>query len=367
MILLPPVLSTQDTIGSTYIGIKDVANLYSTKLEYKWSSNEIIMENDYNRISINEDGYIGIKNGGKVFYLPSKIYHKDSVIYTPVELINYLDEYENITEVVWDEDFSEGDYSELIMNNDEIKYVVIDPGHGGKDPGAVSGEIYEKNIVIQIAYKLKNELEKRNSNIRIVMTRTEDKELDKNKSKDLRMRAELGSKRAINHPTIYVSIHVNATPIKENYETTKGVETWYYMPEYSKKTNEDTLNYRKKWIKNVYKTTLSEASFKKTAMISNIDKNIGLNSKKLAGIIHNSLLDNVSKYTENRQIKKGVFQVLRESVVPAVLCEVGFLTNSKERQLLISDEYQKKIAEGLADGILSYFSAEDSILSMNGY
>jgi len=364
MILLPSVLSTQDTIGSTYIGIKDVANLYSTKLEYKWSSNEIILENDYNRVSINEDSYIGIKNNEKVFYLPSKIYHKNSVIYTPVELINYLEEYGNIAEINWKDDFTMGSYSELNITNDVVKYVVIDPGHGGRDPGAVSGKIYEKNIVIDIALELEKLLMQRDDNIKVIMTRTTDKELDKNKSKDLRMRAELGSKSAMKNPTIFISIHANATPIKENYEITRGVETWYYMPDYSKSINNDVLNYRSKWIKNIYKRMLSGASYKKTKMISNIDKNIGISSKRLASLIHNSLLRNVDKYTENRSIKKGAFQVLRESVVPAVLCEVGFLTNSKERKLLLNKKYQQKIVEGLADGIMLYFSSENNILSM---
>jgi N-acetylmuramoyl-L-alanine amidase len=193
------------------------------------------------------------------------------------------------------------------------------------------------------------------------MTRTEDIELNADKSKDLRFRAEIGSNYATLGSGLFISIHANATPITDNKENVKGIETWYYYPNYDQK-NENTFSteineYRKIWANKVYEIKATSDNF------PYIDKSIGKYSSKFAEITHNSLLEKLEDYTYNRGIKKGVFQVLRESVIPAILCEIGFISNDKERQLLIDKNYQNKIAEGLADGILNYINTEYPILS----
>jgi N-acetylmuramoyl-L-alanine amidase len=358
LILLPSLISTQDTIGSTYIEIKDLSRIYSAKLEYKYSSNEIqLRDNMENSISINEDGYIGLKNDHQIIYLPSKIYHKDSVLYSPIEIINFIDNgYEENYNIDIDPIF------ELEWNNPtKYQYVIIDPGHGGKDPGATNGKVYEKDIALKISYKLKYEIERRNSDLIVVLTRTKDTELDKNKSKDLRLRAEIGSKHAKLGTGIYISIHANATPITENKENVKGIETWFYYPNYDLKNKSSYSNeineYRRLWINNVYNISVSEDTFPP------IDLSIGKYSQKLATTMHNSLYNKLNMYTEDRGIKKGVFQVLRESVIPAILCEVGFISNTEEKKLLVNESYQQKIAEGLAEGILQYINSEYPLLS----
>ncbi len=361
-IVLPSFISTQDTIGSTYIELKDLSRIYSAKLEYRYSSNEILLKDSMNNIlSINEDGYIGLKNNNQVIYLPSKIYHKNNILYAPIEITSAINNNLNHTNHTYQEVDFDPVFELEWNNNSTFKYIIIDPGHGGKDPGATNEDIYEKDIVLDVAFKLKKELMKRSSNLIIIMTRTEDKELSKDKSEDLRKRAEIGSNYATLGSGLFISIHANATPITDNKENVKGIETWYYYPNYDQK-NESTYSneineYRKIWVNKVYNIKTTNDNF------PYIDTNIGKYSSNLANIIHKSLLEKLEYYTYNRGIKKGVFQVLRESVIPAILCEIGFISNTDERKLLTNSNYQQKIAEGLADGILNYINIEYPILS----
>ncbi|MFW5891362.1 MAG: N-acetylmuramoyl-L-alanine amidase family protein [bacterium] len=361
--VIPSFISTQETIGSTYIEIKDIAEFFSTKLEYKYSRNEIIINNSNNEISINEDGYLGLKNKSEVIYLPSKIYHKNSVIYSPIELTHYLEDSSQEEVLSWNLDY------EIELTKPKLnlyKYVIIDPGHGGKDPGATDkkNKVYEKDIVLDIAINLKKELLRRKPDLTVILTRTKDKELINNKSKDLRMRAEIGSQSVLNGNGIFISIHANAMPNKESNSHVKGIETWYYYPSNDENVSYNVSDYRKQWINKVYGNSfISLNKNEKDKIFSNINKNIGFYSKSLAKTIQSKLYSKLKSYTKNRGIKRGIFQVLRESVIPAILCEVGFITNTDEMKLLISPAYQKKIVEGLADGIIYFIEFEKPVLS----
>lgn len=360
IIVLPQVISTQNNIGSTYVGLKEISNLYSSKLYYNYSRSEIIINNDENTLKINEDAYIGLKNNGKLVFLPSKIYNQESKLYAPIEIIEALEETSAIDEQIVDWHLDYDIHDPRIIKN-QFEYITIDAGHGGKDPGAVYDNIYEKDIALIIAEKLKLKLLEYNPTLKIIMTRTDDNPLDSNKSNDLRMRTELASLNSKDGKGLFISIHVNATPIKERYEIVKGFETWYYSPYSSSNIKHEVSDYRKKWIKKVYSNLISNNSQTKQ-IITNIDKIIGKKSNLLARTLQNSLYDVIGKYTNSRGIKKAPYQILRESIIPAVLCEVGFLTNTQERKLLTNSNYQEIIAEGLAQGIIKYIDTEQAVL-----
>lgn len=188
------------------------------------------------------------------------------------------------------------------------KVIVIDPGHGGYDPGKVGIKgSHEKDINLAIALKLKDYLEE--SGAKVVMTRTQDEDLDGlpdkfNKNSDMRARKEIINGSGAD---ILISIHQNAFTQPE----VRGAQVFYY--------NES--NNAKALANNV-----------QTSITENADAN---NKRKI-------------KSTEN-------YYVLKVSTMPGIIIECGFLTNPEEAAALNSKEYQDKMAWSIYAGIVKYF------------
>lgn len=181
------------------------------------------------------------------------------------------------------------------------KVIYIDPGHGGIDPGATYKDLYEKDINLSIALKLKKELE--NNGAIVYLTRYDDIDLsistNNHKKSDLNNRV-----RAINNSNadLFISIHLNS------YGTSwHGVQIFY---DDNNSTNE--------------------------VLASIMDKNI----KNLNG---------------NRTYKKkNNLYLLKNIKIPGILVEVGFLSNENERYLLTNSKYQEKVSKSLCNGIKEY-------------
>ena len=184
------------------------------------------------------------------------------------------------------------------------KCIVIDAGHGGEEePGCIFGNVYEKNIDLQIAKKLEEKLSQVYT--KVIMTRTEDVNVYLNERARIANRA---------NADIFVSIHQNAL---ENDTLTSGIETWY----------------------NPEKDTVSK-------------------------ILAQNIQDNIIKETnaENLGIKESTgLIVTKNTEMASCLVETGFLSSTTERQKLVSDLYQDKLVEGIANGIKSYFEEVDSL------
>ena len=182
-----------------------------------------------------------------------------------------------------------------------VPTIVIDPGHGGTDRGARGRIPYceEKKICLQTARLVKQYLDQ--LGYHVVMTRTSDAFIS------LPGRVEIANQSACN---IFVSIHFNSS----SSPLAQGIEVFF-----------------------------SEAG----------EKTRSKSSKKLA----DSILSRVIRRTSasSRGVKRGNFYVIRETNMPSVLVEGGFISNPEERSFLKSRDYQEKIARGIADGIDSYF------------
>ena len=176
--------------------------------------------------------------------------------------------------------------------------IFIDAGHGGKDPGAVNGDIYEKDIALQIALKLNNAL--KNNGFETSMSRSTDVFIP------LVERAQKANNFGAD---FFVSIHLNSA---EN-SSANGIETLVY-------------------------------------------ENKGVNNQ-LASNIQNELIK--IKGVTNRGIKEQKeLVVLNSTKMPAVLIEAGFISNFNERTLLLYNSYQKGIAQAITNGICRYFKKE---------
>ena len=190
------------------------------------------------------------------------------------------------------------------------KIIVIDPGHGGYDPGAVHGSILEKDINLAISEKLKKCLE--DAGIKVVLTRSGDynyaiKGLHGLEAKryDLHKRVEMAQEEKAD---ILLTLHVNSV----RKSTYRGAETFYHP------TSQE--------------------------------------GKRLALAIKEefSSIPDMKK----RDTKMSLCYMLRCSKMPAVLVEVGYLSNPVERKLLLDDSYRNLLAEKITAGVVNYFQEQ---------
>lgn len=173
--------------------------------------------------------------------------------------------------------------------------VMVDPGHGGPDPGAIGiGGLQEKVIVMSIAQQVASLLDQQG--VQAVLTRTGDYDFD------LEPRVAMAERMNAN---LFVSIHANAISLSR--PDVNGLETYYF----------------------------SSAS-----------------SGRLARTIHNSILQGVD--IQDRGIRTARFYVLRRTSMPSVLIEVGFVTGREDAAKLSNPTYQSQMAQAIARGILQY-------------
>ncbi|EQC44218.1 N-acetylmuramoyl-L-alanine amidase [Bacteriovorax sp. Seq25_V] len=223
------------------------------------------------------------------------------------------------------------------------KRVLIDPGHGGEDCGAKAKlwqnkrlvVICEKDIALAIAKKVKTLVNKSNRHT-AYLTRTIDKELDLDK------RSKLADTIKAD---IFVSIHLNAATIKSS----NGFETYYLD------------NHKDEVIKKVERAENRNGSNGQEMIVNNIltdliIERVAPKSKELGQAVHSKLTSILPKKYKmsDRGLKPGMFYVLALSKRPAILIEVGFLTNENEAKLTISGKFQDQFAKSVADGILAF-------------
>ncbi len=238
----------------------------------------------------------------------------------------------------------------LTETSDRISFIIIDPGHGGKDPGAMGrGGIKEKSITLKIARYVENYLSTNLKGIKIRLSR------DKDIFIELFQRTEFAN-RFLKDKTngLFVSIHVNAalSPKISGFET-------YFLSQ--NPTNEEARNtaalendvviFEEKKGK-----TFRDVDYIEAMMITT---QIQKESSMLADQIQAGISGTISK-NKSRGVKKADFFVLRGSLMPAALVEVGYITNRNEAALLLTSDYQKKIARGVADGVIRFIKKYNS-------
>lgn len=195
------------------------------------------------------------------------------------------------------------------------KTIVIDPGHGGIDGGtSYKNEILEKDVNLDISLKLHKELN--GKNINVIMTREEDVSLENRSNlKSSRYRRDLHARKSIineSNGDLFLSIHANSNPRKIE---TKGVIIFYYKG--SDKSKELAL--------------------------------------KICESIDHILYKNIAGYEEVKtEVLPNDYYILRETNIPGVLIEVGFMTNVDDRKLLKNEKYQRRIAKAISKGVEEY-------------
>ncbi|WP_430476739.1 N-acetylmuramoyl-L-alanine amidase [Bacillus cereus] len=227
---------------------------------------------------------------------------------------------QGVTSTAWlpNKTVTKAEAAQFIAKTDSLKIgnplveqvIIIDPGHGGTDPGKATQGLHESDIVLDTSKRLQSLLEK-NTPFRVMLTRETDIRLGENQGEDLKNRVNFAKEH---NGDVFVSIHANASQKHDGY----GTETFYY-----KGSEKKELTEREK------------------------------DSYMLADKIQKRLVKALD--TRDRGVKEGDLYVLRENEMPAVLTELAFLDNSADYEKLASESGRQIAAEAIYAGILDYY------------
>ncbi len=223
--------------------------------------------------------------------------------------------------------------------------IMIDPGHGGRDPGAVGSFSYEKSITLSIALKTGEYLEKNLPNVKVIYTRNTDKFVD------LDVRSDMANK---NNANLFISIHANSVAGHNVY----GTET-YVMGNSKDQANLDVAikenqvilledNYSSKYENFDPKSPESYIMF---SLMQNI---YFKQSTELASMIQNQYKNQIRRY--DRGVQQAGFWVLYKTAMPSVLTEIGFISNPNEEKFINSRSGQDSIAISIFRACKEYIS-----------
>lgn len=231
-----------------------------------------------------------------------------------------------------------------------IGFIIIDPGHGGKDPGAIGkGGIREKDITLQVSLKIESLLKKRYKNIKIKMTRSTDRFIE------LAQRAEIANreiKKDVNG--LFLSVHVNASISPK----ISGFETYYLSQNPTNEEARKTAALENNVIILEDNASADDVEYMEALMITT---QIQKESSMLADFVQRQMDYSISEF-KSRGVHRADFFVLRGALMPAVLAEIGFITHQKESSYLKKSSYQDKVAAGICNGIVKFITQYNKMI-----
>lgn len=229
--------------------------------------------------------------------------------------------------------------------NTLVRTVVIDPGHGGKDPGAIASGVKEKDVTLEIALLLRAKIKEMHPEVNVIMTR------DKDVAVDLIERTRIANR---NEADLFISIHCNAMPAGNGHIF--GSET-YVLGLHRAEENLAVARRENAAIllEDNYKVNYGnfDPNSNEAYILMNLYQGAYLEkSIDFARRVEEEHLRHAGR--KSKGVKQAGFLVLRENAMPSVLVEAGYLTNAKEAEFLSSRNGQEKMAESLARAFHRY-------------
>ncbi len=311
--------------GETYFSLVSLCD----RNNIKWDYDPLTRTADLNR----DDRRIKLQAGGKVIFVNGSFRKLSQPVDIYRGMLVVSSQFRKIFEEVFPDHISRPESISFYR----VKKVIIDPGHGGKDPGAPGRNgLPEKDIVLDIAKRLSRIL--KGYGVETVLTRSTDKFIT------LEKRAELTEN---SQADLFISIHANANKAR----SLSGFEVYCLSPEVSD-----------------YKRALNSARNSSLDLEGGSRANANMNLKAIlwdmthtynrgeAIQLSRDICQSIGHFVDTRIIgvKKANYSVLRGSCIPAILVEVGFLSNAKEERSLNDPLYRQNIAEGIRKGIQNY-------------
>lgn len=231
-----------------------------------------------------------------------------------------------------------------------VSTVVIDAGHGGKDPGAVGRKVQEKDVALSIALKLGDYIKQNFPEVKVIYTRDSDEFIE------LHRRAQIANE---NHADLFISIHCNSARSSSAYgsETfVMGLDRSRTNLEVAKKENAAIL-YEEDYLETYdgYDPNSPESH-----IIFSLFQNEYLNqSLDMASLVQDQFRERARRV--DRGVKQAGFIVLYRATMPAILVEAGFLSNAREEEYLASEEGQSHIASAIFRAFREYKTRQDQL------
>lgn len=232
----------------------------------------------------------------------------------------------------------------------KIRTVVIDAGHGGKDPGTVGKSLKEKDVVLKLALRVGEYIEKNLPEVKVVYTRKTDKFIELSERSAIAMR---------NKADLFISIHANAIANPKTY----GTETWVMGLHKSeenlavaKRENAVIVQYEDNYQEKYEGFDNSPESYIMFSLMQNAYLESSL---KFADKIEKQFKNKAGRHS--RGVKQAGFVVLYKTATPSVLVEAGFLSNETEEKFLGTEAGQELIASGIYRAFKEYKSEVESI------
>jgi N-acetylmuramoyl-L-alanine amidase len=229
-----------------------------------------------------------------------------------------------------------------------VAAILIDPGHGGKDPGAIGEHVVggkkirvvEKEVTLAVSKKLYESLKAKYPDKRILVTRDDDSYPTLEDRVEMANSVELAPNEAI----IYVSIHANSSFNK----SAKGFEIWYLNPEYRRTLVDSKAPGGPGHDIAPILNAMLEEEFTTESIILARDVMTGLQAK-------------VGADSPNRGVRAEEWFVVRNARMPSILIETGFVTNPDEGKLLTQDDYLSRLADGVYNGLVDFVAYFESM------
>lgn len=288
--------------GRDYVSIDSIKRFYNfTKLSR--SGGSVVLENPKVKMQLKVGGNECLMNNVKFVFSHNIETQGEKVYVSRIDLGKLIDPVLR---------------PNFIGNAGDFRTVVLDPGHGGKDPGATNPLGTEANYNVKVAGMIKKKLEEKG--FKVVMTRNSDV------YQSLQERVDFAN--AVKENAVYVSIHFNS-----GGSSARGIETFTLSPPGVSHYGSD---------------------FKPSDNVTRKGNEHDSANIALATAIHGTILRNLGKNTFDRGIKRARFSVLSGVRHPAILLEGGFMSHSYEARLIENVAYQTAIASGVVEAIGKY-------------
>lgn len=239
-------------------------------------------------------------------------------------------------------------HAQTEFGNNKLRTVVIDPGHGGRDPGAIGRVSKEKEITLSISQKLGKLINQRFPEVKVIYTRNDDQFVE------LYQRAEIANKAKAD---LFISIHANST----TKQSPSGVEFWVLGLHKADENLEVVKkeNAALQFEQDIRKNYGFDPNSPEGAIILTMKQNLYLDhSIQLAKLMESRFVKEDNQL--NRGSKQAGFIVLYKTSMPSVLVEVGFISNPDEEQYIANETGQNKIAANLANAFADYKTKYES-------
>jgi N-acetylmuramoyl-L-alanine amidase len=290
-----------------YLSADNIAKFYGLLANVDSTGKSVVLNNSRNQLQLTSESREAVVNGVRNWLCFPVVAQEGKFLVSRIDLAKTIEPQFR---------------PYMIQRNGAVQTVVLDPGHGGFDKGAVSSDGVEKEYALDVARRLRPLLQARG--FKVIMTRENDVFLP------LEFRAHIANQT---RDSIFVSIHFNATSNRD----ASGFEIFSLTPRGAPSTADDAL----------------ALSFLNMQEGSAVDAQ----SFELSASVYHSMLGHIPRF--DRGIKRARFAVLRKTKIPAILVEGGFLSQTDDSQLVANTAWRGKLAEAIATGIENYRDATE--------